>query len=284
MTRLVTALVALPLALAAIFWLSDAWFFLAMVALVGMAVLEYARLGERLAAGVPLWVLLLAVPPVALGLCLQALGEAYLISIEESWLGVTFEGWLLFSAAMVPLGFGTLVLFSRAPLERSVAGLGLLAFGLPYFALPIMALTLLRWADPWLLLLMLVVVWAGDSCAYYLGTRYGRHKLAPVISPHKSWEGAAAGLAGSVLAALAFHLWRPESFPLALVPLAAVTGVLAQIGDLVESLLKRAAGVKDSGTLLPGHGGVLDRIDALLFAAPVWYIGLRLLGRLGQGG
>ena len=280
MKRLLTALVALPLALAAVFWLPDAWFFVFVALLVGGAVLEYARLGERLAAGVPLWPLLVAVPLVALGLCLLVLGEMHVIAIEEIWFGVTPDAWLLFIVALVPLGFGTLALFSRAPLERAVVGLGLLAFGLPYFALPIMALTLLRWASPWLLLMMLAVVWLGDSFAYYLGTRWGRHKLAPVVSPHKSWEGAVAGLAGSMLAAVAFHLWRPEAFPLVLVPLAAVTAVAAQVGDLVESLVKRAASVKDSGTLLPGHGGVYDRIDALLFAAPVWYFGLRLLSHL----
>lgn len=280
MKRLSTALVALPLALAAVFWLPDAWFFVAIVALVGVAVLEYARLGRGLAVGVPLWPLVPAVPAVALGLCLSVDGGAHFGGLGS---GVGPEGWLLFTVALVPLGFGILALGSRAPLQQAVTGLGLLAFGLPYFALPIAALTLLRWADPWLLMLMLVVVWAGDTFAYYLGTRWGRHKLAPVVSPHKSWEGAVAGMAGSVVAALAFHLWRPELFTGSLVPLAAVTALAAQIGDLVESLIKRAAGVKDSGTLLPGHGGVFDRIDALLFAAPVWYFGLRLLGRLEVG-
>ena len=104
-----------------------------------------------------------------------------------------------------------------------------------------------------------------------------------MVSPHKSWEGAAAGFLGSLLVALAFHLWRPEAFSLELLPLAAVTAVAAQVGDLVESMVKRAAGVKDSGRLLPGHGGVFDRIDALLFAAPVWYLGLRMLGLLEAG-
>ena len=185
---------------------------------------------------------------------------------------------MLAAAAAVPLGFGSLVLFSRAPLGESLRGLGLLAFGLPYFTLPIISLTHVRWAGPWLLLMMLPVVWVGDTFAFYFGTRWGRHKLAPVVSPHKSWQGAVAGFAGSLLAAAALLFWRPDDFDLRLLPLIALTAVAAQVGDLVESLVKRAAGVKDSGRLMPGHGGVFDRIDALLFAAPVWHIGLLFLG------
>ena len=104
-----------------------------------------------------------------------------------------------------------------------------------------------------------------------------------MVSPHKSWEGAVAGLSGSVLAVTAMLLYQPGAFDVSLLALAAVTAVAAQVGDLVESLVKRAAGVKDSGNLLPGHGGFFDRVDALLFAAPVWYIGLRLLGYLAPG-
>jgi phosphatidate cytidylyltransferase len=275
MKRLLTALVALPLALAAVFWLPPAWFFVAMVLLVAVAVLEYARLGKQAAAGVPLQALVLAVPLAAWLGCFEIPGSS---PGEPGWT------WMFFAAAIVPLGFGSLVLLSRAPLAQSLAGLGLLAFGLPYFALPIISLTLLEWADPWMLMLMLALVWLGDSFAFYFGTRWGRHKMAPVVSPHKSWEGAAAGFLGSMLVALAFHLWRPGHFGLQLMPLAAVTAMAAQVGDLVESMIKRAAGVKDSGSLLPGHGGVFDRIDALLFAAPVWYLGLRALGMLKPGG
>ena len=274
MKRLLTALVAVPLALAAVFRLPVGWFFLAMVLLVGVAVLEYTRLGRRTAGGVPLTALTLAVPLVALAACVELLG-----------LWERAPGWsvMFAAAAVVPLGFGALALFSRAPLAAAQNGLGLLAFGLPYFALPIISLTHLKWGDPWLLLLLLAIVWAGDTAAYYFGTRWGRHKLAPVVSPNKSWEGAVAGFVASLLAVIAWSLWRLGSIELGLLVLAAVTAVAAQVGDLVESLLKRVAGVKDSGSLLPGHGGVLDRIDALLFAAPVWYFGLRLYGLLAPG-
>lgn len=276
MKRLATALVVVPLALAAVFRLPAGWFFLVVLLLVEAAVLEYTRLGRRAAAGMPLWPLLVAVPPVAVAICFEVSGEWYPLGA----IGPPLWVWTFFSIAIVPLGFGSVALFSRAPLERALSGLGLMAFGLPYFALPIMSLTLVQRGDPWLLLMMLALVWAGDSFAFYFGTRWGRRKLAPVVSPHKSWEGAVAGFLGSMLAATALHVWRPDLFFVELLPVAAVTAVAAQVGDLVESLIKRAAGVKDSGRLLPGHGGVFDRIDALLFAAPVWYLGLRFVGLL----
>jgi phosphatidate cytidylyltransferase len=273
MRRVLTALVAVPLALLAVFRLPLGWFFVAMVLLLEVAVLEYTRLGRQIAAGVPLWVMMLVVPPVALAGCMEILG---------SWLGPGWA-WMFFAAAIVPIGFGSLALFSKAPLAESLGGLGLLAIGLPYFSLPIIALTHLKWGDPWMLLMMLAVIWVGDTFAYYFGTKWGRHKLAPVVSPHKSWEGAIAGFVGSMLAAGLFLWWRPSFDSTGVLALAAVTAVAAQVGDLVESLIKRAAGVKDSGRLLPGHGGVFDRIDGLLFAAPVWYLGLRVLGLLEPG-
>jgi phosphatidate cytidylyltransferase len=131
---------------------------------------------------------------------------------------------------------------------------------------------------------LLFVVWAGDIAAYYVGRTFGKHKLAPRLSPNKTWEGAIGSIAGSLVAAggllaLAdgFTQWNsaklsyPEEIWYWLV-LAVIVNIAAQLGDLVESALKRSAGVKDSGTLLPGHGGVLDRIDSLLLAAPMlWY-------------
>jgi phosphatidate cytidylyltransferase len=135
-----------------------------------------------------------------------------------------------------------------------------------------------------LLTFLLCAVWAGDIVALYVGRSLGRHKLAPRLSPGKTWEGAVGSLLGSLLVTvlllvLAVQLAKHDILTLAFhgtlahwLILALVVNVAAQVGDLAESALKRSAGVKDSGTLLPGHGGVLDRIDALLLAAPVlWY-------------
>lgn len=135
-------------------------------------------------------------------------------------------------------------------------------------------------------LLPLLTTWAGDSSAYFVGRAVGRRKLAPHASPGKSIEGAIAGLIGAVVAAVVVVGWAAGVLPGDLpgwpvaVALGAALGVAAQIGDLAESVLKRQAGVKDSGRILPGHGGVLDRLDALLFAFPLAYVLLRLPGVL----
>ena len=145
-----------------------------------------------------------------------------------------------------------------------------------------------------LLLYLLLVVWAGDIFAYFVGKSMGRHLMAPRISPKKTWEGAAASLAASLAVGIVwfsyalqisslllrlgliqrrdglFGLEKPELWPIVLLTVA--LNIAAQLGDLVESLIKRGAGVKDSGAILPGHGGMLDRIDALLFAAPVLWV------------
>ncbi|NBO63932.1 MAG: phosphatidate cytidylyltransferase [Acidobacteria bacterium] len=123
-----------------------------------------------------------------------------------------------------------------------------------------------------LLTLFFIVIFAGDTGAYYAGRTVGRRKLAPRISPGKTWEGVVGGLAGNILAALIAHFtFFPELPVLHGVPLALVMGFLGITGDLVESLIKRGASAKDAGHLIPGHGGLLDRLDSMLFNAPVVY-------------
>lgn len=134
----------------------------------------------------------------------------------------------------------------------------------------------------WLTLLM-VLVWGADIGAYFAGRRFGRRKLAPAISPGKTWEGAAGGLALGMLLAIGLHLAAAPALAGLpglgwLLPVAAMVIALSVVGDLAESVLKRQAGRKDSGQLLPGHGGMLDRIDALLAAAPVMAAALMRVG------
>ena len=128
-----------------------------------------------------------------------------------------------------------------------------------------------------LLVSFVLIVAAGDISAYFVGTSLGRHKLAPSISPNKSWEGFIAGLVGSVLGGLLFAALLDELSVLHGVGIGILVGLVAPVGDLVESLAKREIGIKDSGRLLPGHGGFLDRLDAILFAAPAVYLYLRFL-------
>lgn len=135
----------------------------------------------------------------------------------------------------------------------------------------------LREASPWWLLFALAINWVGDVAAFYVGRATGKHKLAPRISPGKSWEGAIASMVAAVVFGVVFARWvglpgigLPE-----MALLSATANAAGQVGDLAESALKRGAGVKDSGTLLPGHGGFLDRLDSSLFTLPVVYYWLR---------
>lgn len=130
-----------------------------------------------------------------------------------------------------------------------------------------------------LVLMMLLLAWIGDTGAYFAGRFLGKHKLYPEVSPKKTWEGAVGGLLGSVVAVAAMKMLRLPSLSwLDVVLIAVPGGILGQLGDLVESLIKRSAGVKDSGALLPGHGGMLDRIDAVLFIAPYVYLYRSIVG------
>jgi phosphatidate cytidylyltransferase len=140
-----------------------------------------------------------------------------------------------------------------------------------------LALVRLHEHGPTLMLFVLMLVVAADVGAYFCGRRFGRTKLAPQVSPGKTWEGAIGGFAGAVLVAVAGAFWfAVPALPFVL--LSAATAIVSIVGDLTESLFKRHAGVKDSGSLLPGHGGVLDRVDSLTAAAPVFLVGLERLG------
>ena len=200
-----------------------------------------------------------------------------------------------FACAISPFIFLTITM-RRSPMAGGYPAAAASAFAFAYIALPMGMLVQLRqqWAGAFWILYLLLVVWAGDIFAYFVGRGLGRHLMARRISPKKTWEGAAASLAASLVVGILlfnhalqissfllrvgliqrrdglFGLEKPEMWPIILLTIA--LNIAAQLGDLVESLIKRGAGVKDSGTILPGHGGMLDRIDALLFAAPVlWY-------------
>jgi phosphatidate cytidylyltransferase len=155
---------------------------------------------------------------------------------------------------------------------RAWPRLSLFALGAVYIYGPlVLAVYLRRWNPHWLMFALLLS-WAGDTTALYIGRAFGRHKLAPVISPQKTWEGAAGSIAGALIAGGIYAHYLIPGTPLAIVLALAVAGNIAgQLGDLAESALKRRADVKDSGSSLPGHGGWLDRIDSMLFTVPVIY-------------
>jgi len=281
MKRILTAAVLIPIVLVLVF-LGPRWqwlFTLAVAAVAALAGWEYMELSRRCGANPP---------RIATMVALLAL-----FAVDFEWPDLT-------PALFGILGLGLLVYCTFfKPVEETIADASASIFCLLYTGLTLLALPTLREQanGPSLVAFLLFVVWAGDTAAYYAGRAWGQHKMAPKLSPGKSWEGAIASVAGSmviaaVLASLATVMqessnsavlsWLERVFPSAVlsypdeiwywVGLAAVINVAGQVGDLAESALKRSAGVKDSGNLLPGHGGVLDRIDALLLAGPVlWY-------------
>lgn len=273
MQRLLTAAVLTPLLVLALFKLPGPWWFAFVALMIDVAAYEYVRIVANRAPNAPLKPLLIAVPLTALAISASLIQGG----IEG---GELLDPRLhLFTAGVIlSAGLASLVLLSRVPLAETLDALGILGFGVLYFAVPISSFHYLKVADPWLVALLLLIVFLNDTAAYYVGSAVGRNKMAPVISPKKSWEGSAAGFVTALVAAGLWSVWRLDRLDLSLLGVAAVVAVAAQIGDLVESMIKRGSGVKDSGHILPGHGGILDRIDALLFAAPVLLLGLWLAG------
>jgi phosphatidate cytidylyltransferase len=172
-----------------------------------------------------------------------------------------------------------LLLAVRSDLVKTLANAAFLLFGIVYiFGSWKFAILLGAESRHWLAY-GLVLNWVGDACAYYAGKSLGRHSLAPNISPNKTWEGAVASLAGSVIFGIVYlNRALPAVSLLEAGLLSVAVNIAGQAGDLAESALKRGAGVKDSSSLLPGHGGLLDRVDSSLFALPVVYLKLYLSG------
>ena len=170
------------------------------------------------------------------------------------------------------LSLQLLLLLRKANLHEIVPEAASVMLGAFYTFIPWRLAVDLRQRSIHLLFFALALNWVGDSAAYYFGRKFGKHKLAPIISPGKSWEGAVASVAASTVFGL-LYLGNTLSFlPFYVVIVLAILGNAAgQLGDLVESSIKRGGGVKDSGNLLPGHGGVLDRLDSSMFAIPVVY-------------
>jgi phosphatidate cytidylyltransferase len=186
------------------------------------------------------------------------------------------SGVLSLDAALLIFIFGcvTLGLATRRPLLEVMPAIAMSSAGIFFIALPfsyILRVNEIERVGKQLVLFTLVLVWAGDMLAYFVGKSVGRVKMAPALSPKKTWEGAVANVIASVLVAVAFARWM-QIDTLTLAVIAAAANIAGQAGDLIESAYKRGALVKDSGALLPGHGGVLDRIDSLILATPVVWV------------
>lgn len=221
-------------------------------------------------------------------LCFGARSHSWLIGI-----GLTGFAALILGThrpdIIVPTLLATLVciisvpLLSRSPLEQSLRDGAMTLFGVLYLGLTLGTLSMTRLLPrgEWLIFFLLLVTWASDTGAYLVGTLYGRHRLAPTISPKKTVEGLVGGWIAAIIAGYAARWWfLPELSGLDCLILATLLTIAGLWGDLAESAMKRTVGMKDSGGILPGHGGMLDRLDSLLFATPVFYYYITLASRL----
>jgi phosphatidate cytidylyltransferase len=277
--RVVTALVLILFVVPLVLWGSTALLALAVALVTLLALFEYFGLGD--AIGHRAYRFWTATCALAL---IYVQWRAAIAPWYELSGGLTLQRKTgLFAGGMPPLefvfflfvlGIAALTLWTRRPLVEALPAAGISSSGLLLVAFPLtyaVRLHGLGTEGPALLLFALVITWVGDSAAYFVGRAVGRHPLAPHLSPKKTWEGTVASLVASLLIATLFGRWLSAPLP-HLLAMGAAGNVAGQIGDLLESAYKRSAGVKDSGGLLPGHGGILDRIDALILAIPVvWY-------------
>lgn len=263
--RVFTALVLAPLAMAAIWLLPTAGIAVLFAIVLGLGALEWARLIgiERIGMQLLYLVGLLLIMGLGWRSIHAAVVPEPLFLLATAW-------WL---AAMVMLGRYSRLEAAVTPSRTLNGVLGYLVLGFAWLALVALHDFM---AGPYFFTLLLLIVWGADTGAYFAGRRFGRRKLAPRISPGKTWEGVGGGLLLAFIGALGLHLLLGPEWPslLLLLPLVFITVMFSIVGDLFESMIKRQYGAKDSGSLLPGHGGILDRIDSLTAAAPIFLMGL----------
>ena len=258
MKRILSAIVLIPLAILIVVYAPPVWF-LVGVGLIGTACLiEYFGLMRAMGIHVQ--------PPFG-----HLAFWVLLIGFRQG----RFPAGILL--AMIMTGAFLSCLWRRRTVRERALALMAEVLGIFYFALFLYPAIPVRFdfgaeAGMQWILLLLAVTWAGDTLALIAGKAFGKHKLAPVLSPKKTWEGAVAGLVGGVAVGMGLQPLLLAALPMPhVIAASALIGIFGQLGDLAESLLKRAAEIKDSSNLIPGHGGALDRMDSLLFAIPVLY-------------
>jgi phosphatidate cytidylyltransferase len=281
-TRVLTAVVLIPIVLGTL--AGPAWLTAALVcAVIVLSLREFFALGSMVEFhGFRKWTMLCTLFLVLLqyDASLRDFAPRY---VPPRIFG--FEIPIEVSLGVFVMGTGILTVANRRGVQERVRSIAISTCGMVCIAFPLSYLVRLRGEnDAWRLLVVLLMVWVGDAAGYFVGRAWGKHPLAPVISPKKTWEGAIANVCGAwLVVALWFGLGalandaaanKKETGLIIAVffGLATVVSIAGQAGDLFESAFKRSTGAKDSGSILPGHGGMLDRIDALIFAAPAaWY-------------
>lgn len=257
-TRILTAIIILPLFLSALFFLQDIFWAIVLLSLTVIGSREWSRL-----AGFPVrnTIIFMLLTTFIGGELLFQMSESLKTNVYSSdliWVYIVSAAFWIISVPPYLKQLYTI----KNPLLLMLAGWMLL---LP----TCLALYQLRAISPALLLGLMATIWISDTAAYFTGRSLGKRKLASQISPNKTWEGVFGALVAVFIYGLAWDFWFiEESLAAKLIPLLLLMAILGIIGDLYESLMKRQAGVKDSGNILPGHGGILDRIDALTASLP----------------
>jgi phosphatidate cytidylyltransferase len=282
--RVVTAAILIPLVVALV-WFAPPPLFAAVSATVALvALVEFLDLGERVGLRpFPEWTIICAAG-IFYAQYFAGFVEMHALAGGEAIVRNPPAGAVSVEAVLLIFIYGAAVISmaTRRPLHEVLPAISIGSAGLLFIALPFsyfVRLSELGSAGRQIVLFTLCLVWAGDIFAYFIGRSLGRIPMAPSLSPKKTWEGALGNFFGSLLVALVFAHWMGRD----VLPMMAIAGtgnIAGQMGDLVESAYKRSAAVKDSSSLLPGHGGMLDRIDSLIFAAPVvWAMYVWLVGR-----
>jgi len=278
MKRELAAAVAIPIVFAVLFRTPPIAFNLLVAAVALAALWEFYRIAEKSGHPAAKTVGMLAGALVLQAGAIAFAGEIVIPGSPETY-------WILHSLGrgagwgpgafsfflLLPTLAALAVLLSGVAPPAALGGAASTVFGVLLIPLPAVSLCYLRGFSPRAVVFLFGVVWICDSCAYYGGKRFGKHKLAPVVSPNKTWEGTLWGFVGATVFGAIAGTWilMPELGPVRGAFAGALVSSAGQLGDLVESMWKRGAGVKDSGVFLPGHGGFYDRIDSLLFAGPV---------------
>ena len=266
--RVLTALCLIPLVIAAILWLSTLPFVLLSGAVFLVAAWEWSRFaGFNTLLGRVSCFLLMVLRATLLLIALERLGSR--TSLQAGVLAFIPAFWIMALIAIIL--YPKYTLFWKSHVIGILSGCMVLVPTWTFFVA-------LQYTDPYLLLYSLALVCVCDSAAYFVGKRYGRTKLVPALSPGKTWEGVLGGLAvGFVVVGVAYVLLKPKLSVPHWMLLGFITMIFSIVGDLFESLFKRLRGLKDSGTILPGHGGILDRLDSINAAVPLFSLGWMFL-------
>jgi phosphatidate cytidylyltransferase len=274
--RLATAAVLIPVVVALVWW-APAIILAGIAAVVAiLALVEFLNLGERIGLrGFKLWTYFCTVLIFYAQFSLGRV-ETHSFAGGVSMVRDATGGTLSVEAALLMFLFGCVVLglLTKRPLHEVLPAISIGSAALLFVVLPFSYIVRLDEIEPvgrQLVLFTLVLVWAGDMLAYLVGKSLGRVPMAPMLSPKKTWEGALGNVLASMIVAVLFAKWM-QTDVITLLVIAGVANIAGQAGDLIESAYKRGAAVKDSGGLLPGHGGMLDRIDSLILATPVVWI------------